>query len=340
LLRSNAPSVAVASTLDMDNDQLARALIESSPDGLLLVDQNGVIKLANPKAASMFGRSIDDLVGTPVDQLVPAEFRHDHARRRANYNEHPTMRSMGTGLQLFGEHAAGDMFPVEISLSPVTIDDAVQTIATIRDVSDRQEVAAQMAMHRDRERIARDLHDMVIQRLFAAGMNLQAVQGAAQPPMVAERITATITELDDTIRELRSAIFQLGQHDEKRSLSAQLSELVHDRVRHLGFEPTLSVGSDVDMLSDLVADQLVATITEGLSNVVRHAEASSAQISIDVNSNDVSLVIDDNGKGLPDEPKRSGGISNMMWRAAELGGHCTVGANEPTGTKLIWSIPI
>jgi len=324
----------------MDNEQLAEALIESSPDGLLLVDQDGLITLANPKAAAMFGRSTDKLIGTPIDQLVPLEFRHDHARRRAGYAEHPTMRSMGTGLQLFGEHSAGEMFPVEISLSPVTIDDAVQTIATIRDVTDRQETAAQMAMHRDRERIARDLHDMVIQRLFAAGMNLQAVQGAAQPPMVAERISATITELDDTISELRSAIFQLGQHDEERDLSAQLTELVRDRVRHLGFEPTLTIGTDVDVLSDLVADQLVATLTEGLSNVVRHAEASSAQISIEVNLDEVSLVIDDDGKGLPDEPKRSGGLSNMMWRAAELGGSCTVGASEQRGTRLEWSIPI
>ena len=77
---------------------------------------------------------------------------------------------MGTGLQLFAQHSSGEMFPVEISLSPCTVDDTLLTIATIRDVSERQESASQMAMLRDRERIARDLHDMVIQRLFAAGM--------------------------------------------------------------------------------------------------------------------------------------------------------------------------
>ena len=191
---------------DMDNDQLAEALIESSPDGLLLIDANGIIILANPKVASMFGRPIDALVGSTVDQLVPLEFREGHSQRRATYSKRPAMRPMGTGLQLFGEHAQGSMFPVEISLSPVTIDDEVHTIATIRDVSDRQDAASQMAMLRDRERIARDLHDMVIQRLFAAGMNLQSVQGTAQPQMVADRITATITELDGTIRELRSWI--------------------------------------------------------------------------------------------------------------------------------------
>lgn len=324
----------------MDSEQLARALIESSPDGLLLIDDDGIIVLANPKVASIFGRPIEDLIGSPVDQLVPVEFRHDHAQRRSSFAKRPVTRSMGTGLELFGEHAAGEMFPVEISLSPVTIDDAVLTIATIRDVSDRQEAAATMAMHRDRERIARDLHDMVIQHLFAAGMNLQAVLGAAQPQMVADRISATITELDDTIRELRSAIFQLGQHDEKRSLSAQLTELVHDRVRHLGFEPTLDIGNDVDLLPDFIADQLVATVTEGLSNIVRHAEASAARISIEVTADSVSLTIDDNGKGLPDEPKRSGGLSNMMWRAAELGGSGAIGPGEQNGTRLVWSIPI
>ncbi len=324
----------------MDNDKLAEALIESSPDGLLLIDANGIIALANPKVAAMFGRPVDDLIGTSVDQLVPVEFRNAHSGRRASYSDRPAVRSMGTGLQLFGEHARGNMFPVEISLSPVTIDNTVQTIATIRDVSDRQEVAAQMAMLRDRERIARDLHDMVIQRLFAAGMNLQAVQGSAQPPMVAERIATTISELDDTIRELRAAIFQLGQHDGRRSLSAQITELVHDRARHLGFEPTLNLASDLDLLPDFIADQLVATVTEGMSNVVRHAEASSTEISIVFNSEAVSLIIDDNGVGLPNEPKRSGGLSNMMWRAAELGGSCTVGANEPGGTRLEWQIPV
>jgi signal transduction histidine kinase len=197
-----------------------------------------------------------------------------------------------------------------------------------------------MAMLQDRERIARDLHDMVIQRLFAAGMHLQAVQSAAQPQMVADRIGATINELDDTIRELRSAIFQLGQHGERRTLSAQLTELVHDRSRHLGFEPVLRLVGEIDALPDFIADQLVATVTEGLSNVVRHANATSAEVRIERVGEALALHIIDNGVGLPKEPKRSGGLSNMMWRAAELGGTCTVAPNEPVGTRLLWHVPV
>ena len=247
---------------------------------------------------------------------------------------------MGTGLQLFAQHSSGEMFPVEISLSPCTVDGTLYTIATVRDVSERQESASKMAMLHDRERIARDLHDMVIQRLFAAGMNLQSVQFAAQPPMVADRIGATINELDDTIRELRAAIFRLGQHNEHRTLSAQITELVHDRARHLGFEPVLRLAGDLDTLPDFIADQVVATVTEGLSNVVRHADSTAAEVHIERIADTLSLRISDNGVGLPNEPKRSGGLSNMMWRAAELGGSCTVAPNEPVGTRLLWHVPV
>jgi signal transduction histidine kinase len=181
---------------------------------------------------------------------------------------------------------------------------------------------------------------MVIQRLFASGMSLQAVQATAQPPMVAERIAATIGDLDDTIRELRAAIFRLGQHGERRTLSAQITELVHERARHLGFEPVLKFVGDIDSVPDFIADQLVATVTEGLSNVVRHANASAAEVRIERISDGVSLQISDDGVGLPNEPKRSGGLSNMMWRAAELGGSCTVSPNAPAGTCLVWNVPV
>lgn len=319
---------------------LAETLLDSSPDGLLLVAADGSIRLANRSAATIFGHAVDDLVGMSVDDLVPSERRHVHVRHRTHYVSNPTARPMGTDLRLSAQHASGNLFPVEISLSPVTFDGEVQTIATVRDVTERQEVLARAALLQDRERLARDLHDMVIQRLFAAGMSLQAVVALVDSAPARERMTAVVDELDTTIRELRAAIFQLGQPDHLRSLSSHLAQLVHARSQHLGFRPEVRIDGDIDDLPDFVGEQLVATLTEALSNVARHASASSAEIDIVRDPGGVTLTVRDDGVGVSGDPKPRGGLSNMMWRATELGGQCSVAPRRPAGTELVWHVPI
>ena len=97
----------------MNRTELAGALFDSCPDGVLLVDADGIIRLANPVAGAMFGITDDELVDSSIDALVPPEFRDAHPRRRADYTAHPTTRPMGTGLELFAQHTSGVMFPVE-----------------------------------------------------------------------------------------------------------------------------------------------------------------------------------------------------------------------------------
>jgi len=329
-----------------DRDGLATALLESSPDGLLLVDPAGIIVLANPSAATIFGADQATLVGAPVDSLVPREQRERHARYRDSYTVEPMRRPMGTGLRLFAQHADGTLFPVEISLSPVALadattgDDVIHTIATVRDISAREETHARVALMQDRERIARDLHDMVIQRLFATGMSLQAVTGAVEVPIVAERIATTIDDLDDTIGEIRRAIFHLGEQPERRPLDEQVELLVVERAPLLGLDPELEIIGDLDDVPDFVGTQLLATLREGLSNVNRHADASSCRVRLVAESGVLTLSVSDDGRGIPPGPKRQGGLANMMWRAAELGGTCAVTANEPSGTLLTWRVPV
>jgi two-component system sensor histidine kinase DevS len=324
----------------MNSDELASALVESSPDGLLLVSTQGLILVANPSASKIFGYEVDELVGADLEMLVPDEHRRGHHLHREQFASEPTSRPMGSGLQLFAQHSDGSVVPVEISLSPVQLDGVPHTIATVRDITERQRSVAQVALLRDRERIARDLHDMVIQRLFAAGMSLQAVAGVADREVVDDRIVQTIDDLDDTIRELRRAIFALGEPSGRSSLSDILTKLVASRRAQLGFPPQIRIEGELDALATHVAEHLIATVTEALSNIARHSQAQSCMIEIVCDHNELRLNVSDDGVG-PRQPNPSGrGVSNMLSRAIELGGIASVDQRESGGTVVSWCVPI
>lgn len=318
---------------------LAETLIESSPDGLLLVAADGTIRVANGAAGALFGLTADELVGSSVEQLVPSEHRHEHVGHRSSYADEPRRRPMGTGLQLFAQHTDGTMFPVEISLSPVEIGGETFTIATIRDVSERREAVVRIELMNERERIAHDLHDTVIQRLFAAGMSLQVLASSQEDSELRERAESVIDELDESIRVLRSAIFALGQSARHGSFRAHLTALVTDGSRHLRGEPTISIDGDPDEVPLGVREHLAATLTEALSNVVRHADAGEVHVEIVVGVSDVCVSVTDDGVGIAEDPKRGRGLTNMMWRASELGGSCTVEPGDAGGTQLRWRVP-
>jgi len=323
--------------IDVD---FAELLLSASPDAMMIVDAGGVIRLANSAATGMFCADDSTLVGSSVDSLVPNSGRVDHAALRANYLTSPARRPMGTGLHLMGRRYDGSQFPVEISLSPIDLDGVVMTIAAVRDVTERHETLARLTLLRDRERIGRDIHDMVIQRIFAAGMSIQSIVGLVDSPDVRDRLNEVTDGLDETIRQLRQAIFEIGQTDERQTPAGQLAAVVAERGEHLGFLPELSITGALDDLPDFVVDQLIATLTESLSNVARHADATDARVTIARSEDQVSLVVEDNGVGVSRKPKARGGLSNMMWRAAELGGSCSIKASDPTGTRLVWAVPV
>ncbi len=324
----------------MLRDSVAGAMLDASPDGVLLVRADGSIAFANVAASELFGYERDHLCVMLVEDLMPPDVRKSHILRRKGYNALPSSRPMDTGLQLYAQRGDFSLVPVEISLSPVTVDDETCVIVTVRDISERSETIAKMALLSERERIARDIHDMVIQRLFAAGMSLQAVVGIAEPPMVSERVSNVVDELDDTIRELRSAIFQLGVPDARQSLVAHLAAVVDARSKQLGFTPELRTIGDIDTVPDFVGEQLVATVTESLSNVARHANATESEVTVVLDEGALRLTVSDNGVGIAGTPKPNGGLSNIVWRATELGGTCLVQAGSPTGTVISWYVPV
>jgi len=199
---------------------------------------------------------------------------------------------------------------------------------------------ARLNVLEERERIAGDLHDRVIQRLFATGMGLQATAGRIGDLQVAGRIDTAVRELDQTITELRSAIFRLSEPPQAASFTEQLRNVVERHRAQLGFEADVHLSGGVDDLPAAVFEQLVPTLEEALSNISRHAEASTARIVLTIGDDQARLVVCDNGVGLPVDLSPGTGLRSLRARAERLGGTFDITAGDDSGTTLAWCVPL
>jgi two-component system, NarL family, sensor histidine kinase DevS len=325
-----------------------RQALDAAPDGIAVIDSSGTILAVNRMFEQLFEYSHDELVGMSVDQLLPDTVRGSHAQHRAEYTAHPRTRAMGSGLDLLARRGSGTDFPVEISLSPLQTDDGMMVVAIVRDVTERRAVEAELRRAHeeltvvdDRERIARDLHDTVIQRLFAVGLSLQgAITRAVTDPAV-ERIHLAIDEIDLTIRDIRSSIFALHtRRDTGESTRDEVAVIVREAARVLGFEPVLRVDGPIDtVVSTEIRAHLLATLREALSNVTKHAHASSVMVDIFVDGSEVCLRVRDNGVGTENRGSGSG-LDNIRERALANGGSCTVTSPETGGTQVEWRVRV
>jgi signal transduction histidine kinase len=220
--------------------------------------------------------------------------------------------------------------------------------AVALELADARADQQRMLLLEDRDRIARDLHDHVIQRLFAAGMTLQGVPGL-RPAEQAARVDRIVTDIDDIIAQIRTSIFGLrgSLAPQSTSVRAKIVEVVGETAALLGYEPRVRFSGPVDStVGSEMADDLVAVAREALSNAARHAQAKAVELSLSVS--DVALVLEvvDNGVGLG-APVRRSGLDNMRVRAEQYGGTLEIGpapaafATPPgEGTHLRWTIPL
>jgi PAS domain S-box-containing protein len=453
-------------------DQVAWAIVDAAPDGIVVADEGGTILVVNQKAAELFGCGRTELMGRSIDDLLPDRFRQVHRAHRTRYRVEPRKRAMGIGQTLFGRREDGTEFPVEVSLSPMSGDGTLRIIAVVRDVSDRLELEADrrriaetldatrdavlildaetlrfvyvnqgavdqvgytadelltMTMlhitpefdearlrdlldpldrgevssvmftttHRrrdgsdvpveiilqaadladgrprsyvqivrdisarlerearlrdaeeglrvmeDRDRIARDLHDVVIQRLFAVGLAVQGVQVRNPEAETSQRLADVVDELDETIREIRSVIFSLqrGGTGPGPGLRAEIARVIADETEVLGFEPRVHFEGVIDTAPAEVREELLPTLREVLSNVGRHARASSALVTVTAGDR-MTLRVEDDGIGIPDQHAAGNGTRNMHERADRLGGRCAISMNPDGGTTIEWSVPM
>ncbi len=210
------------------------------------------------------------------------------------------------------------------------------------ELADARREAQRMALLEDRTRIARDLHDHVIQQLFASGMTLQGLAGTLGDPSATERITGVVDTIDEAIRQIRTSIFQLRPHALLGDgLRADVLAVVREVTPSLGHDPRVHFIGPVDSVGDQeLADEVTAVVREALTNVVRHARAGRVDIAVAVEGSVLALTIEDDGVGIGDST-RSSGLDNLERRAAARSGSLdiTTGAGG-AGTRLSWRIPL
>ncbi len=196
-----------------------------------------------------------------------------------------------------------------------------------------------MTLLHERERIARDLHDDVIQRLFAAGLTLQSVTQLVTDAAASERISRVVDDLDLTIQRVRSSIFELNRSaTDSRSVRSDIIAVCNDATSALGFDPQCRILGPVDSaVPHVVADQMIFSLREALSNVARHAGATRVDVEIAVKGPRLTLIVADDGIGFADVGVGTGnGLANLRERAAALGGEFSIGAGSHGGTRLVW----
>jgi signal transduction histidine kinase len=196
------------------------------------------------------------------------------------------------------------------------------------------------ALTEDRDRIARDLHDSVIQRLFAIGLSLQGTARLVERPEAVMRIGEAIDKLDETIRQLRKAIFDIELTINKEGLHPKVLDLVHELRPVLGLLPQVSFGGPVDTaVNDSLAEEVLAVLREALTNVGKHARASQVVITIAAGE-ELRLVVADDGVGIGDAKAAGLGLKNLRQRAERLGGSVELGTSREGGTRLTWHVPL
>jgi signal transduction histidine kinase len=215
--------------------------------------------------------------------------------------------------------------------------------AVALELSESRQDKERMQLFEDRDRIARDLHDHVIQQLFASGLTLQGISMGMADQTRADRIDKVVDSLDLAIQQIRNSIFELRDHavGQGPSVRAAVLEVAGGLASVLGFDPEVRFAGPVDTLVDPgVAEDVVAVIREALTNIARHAGATLATISLTASTERLELRIADDGGGIADSTRRSG-LENLETRAHRRSGNFSIGAQpDGSGTVLLWVTPI
>lgn len=323
-----------------------------APDGERLerflhvgLDEDAVERVGHlPEGRGVLGLLIRDPESLLLERLS------EHPSSVGFPEGHPTMTSfLGTPIRVRGVVYGNLYLADKLDGSAFEPDDVavLETLAIAAGIAISnarlRERISELSVAEERERIARDLHDTVIQRLYGIGLTLQGVIPAVEGERSKARLQISLDEIDATIRQIRTSIFELEPiAPGARGIRAQVLEITTQAARGLGFEPEVRFIGPLDtMVDDNFVPHILAVLRESLSNVARHAHAKRVQVEVSLRSRQLTVTVTDDGVGLPTKNLVPGsGVKNLNERASLLSGSCSIETGDGAGTKMVWRVPV
>ena len=354
---TNRGLIALHAELDDAREAEARlaAIVQASGDAMFSITVEGVVEAWNPAGARVLGYAPSHVVGLPVEMLVEGEEPPQFLAVLDRVTAGESVQAYDTRWR----RRDGSMVDVAVTVSPMLgPENALIGFSTVvHDITSRVRAQSELAAARadqevmnDRDRIARDLQDMVIQRIFGAGMALEGAASLVTRPEAVAQIEAVIRELDVTIQELRTAIFAL--HDRPAAsagLRAQILDLATAAQPALGFPPSVRFEGPVDAaLPDDVVIHLVAAVREALAHIARHAGASYTEVSLQA-GDDLVLRVSENSTGSGAGADDRGAEESAPWtdgwdrlreHAQTLHATFEITPRPGGGSRIEWRIPL
>lgn len=336
-------------------DERFRKVVETAPTGMLMVGRDGTIVLANPQAEKLFGYAAGELLGRPVEVLVPAPVRGRHAADRLGYFAAPEVRPMGPGRELCGLRKDGSGFPVEIGLSSLRTPRGLFVLASVIDLTDRRRAEDDLrtsqkelqaltrrlleAQETERRRIARELHDDVNQSLALLSVEMDLLAAGGTPGEAVGRVrelSARVKELSSSVHGLShqlhpSKLEQLGLVAAVRGLCRELAHDLEVKFTHHGLPAV--VPADTALC-------LYRIVQESLRNVTRHSGTRHAAVELSGAANEIRLRVADDGDGFDPATVTGGlGLVGMRERLYLVGGRLAIDSRPGTGTRIEARVP-
>jgi PAS domain S-box-containing protein len=349
--KDGGAQVRGAYVLIQDLTELKRAqetfqtVVETASDAMVVCEKGGKVILVNSQVEHLFGYARQELIGQPVEFLMPERFRQVHVEERTAYMKGPEARPMGTGLELYGRRKDGSEFPVEISLSPVETSDGVLVSCTLRDIAERKQLAEQIrwsAVLEERSRIARDIHDALAQGFTGVILNLEAVEEACAnlPEEVKNRLVRAREVARSSLEEARRSILVLSTSptvngDLPTTIRALIDRYQSSTKTRLG----LSIQGTAWHLGPAVEENLLRIVQQAMDNALQHARASAIDIMLVYGKKQMHAMVTDNGCGFEVKSNPGFGIVGMRERAKEIGGRFRLESQPGKGTRAEVQVP-